>query len=160
MAHEKQGNADAAIQAYRNYTRISSLSRTKRKIERRLYLLIDRRAAQLAKEALDKTVHKIIKAHRASELASGNATPNVVEQADVKPKSEPDDINPSKPTLSPLIKDLTINDVKEIIKSNSIKLGGKPGPKPDEFYFEGLSKQEGLEELVATYKSSIMSEYS
>ena len=52
LVHERQGNYDDAIQAYRNYTQVGRLSRTRKKIETRLRILINQRMTQLAKEAL------------------------------------------------------------------------------------------------------------
>ena len=68
---------------------------------------------ELAKEALDKTVVKIIKAHRA---ANPEPAVTVVEEPVEPEQSEADD----KSFKAVITKDLTDKDVKKIIKDNDL----------------------------------------
>lgn len=106
-----------------------------------------------AKEALDKTVVKIIKAHRAEEFNKGNKSPSVR-------TAEKDTVKDDKPVIADCLKPFTISDVKKIIEDNDIKLGGGKGRKADSFYFEGVSKLDNVNELVDAYKLSIANEFS
>ena len=109
----------------------------------------------LAKEALDKAVLKIVKAHRATALASGNKSPSVSVFA--KPKVEA----PVKDgEVSALLKDFSITDIKAIINDNKVKVGVGNGQKPDSFYFELLSAEEGLSGMIDAYKAKAAGEYS
>ena len=109
----------------------------------------------MAKEALDKAVLKIVKAHRATALANGDLSPSV----NVVKSSEPVS-KPKEGDTSALLKDLSINDVKTIIKDNKVKVGVGNGAQPDSFYFELLSQEDGLKGMIDAHKAKSLSEYS
>ena len=93
-----------------------------------------------AKVALDKQVQKIVKAHRASELASGNLTPNVKEADKPKPKKVEGDIDKC-------LKDFSVEDLRSIVSKNELKLGGGPGRKSEDFLRVELSKLDNIKEV-------------
>ena len=102
----------------------------------------------LSREALAKAVAKINKAALAYEKAKAMRENMQLGIPDTKAKPE----KVEEGEVSKLLKDFGISDVKAIIKANSIKIGVGNGQKPDEFYFQLLSKESGLTDMVKAYK--------
>ncbi len=97
-----------------------------------------------ARAALDATVIKINKAHRAAELLKGNKTPNVVEVKTPEPKAKKE----IKVTI-----DLTDKDIKSLIKANKLDLDTR---KKAIDLRHALEDREDIKDLVDKYKQEAL----
>lgn len=102
----------------------------------------------LAREALTSAVLKINKAGKAAKMAKEAKENKALGIVTASKKDKP----VKDGEVSPHLKDFGISDIRAIIKANDVKIGVGNGKKPDAFYFELLSKADGLDEMVKAYK--------
>ena len=108
----------------------------------------------LARSALDEYVHKLVSAHQRAIKVNADIAArkekerqDYIDKRDGKPKQEEAE---DRVVIPECLNDLTINDLRSIVKQEGLKLG--KGKKSADQYKEALADLSNVDDLVNGYK--------